>query len=51
VTNELKNIPAAEFYGGIQKFYVHANRCIELGRKYIEGYVVINLFPSDYEFL
>jgi hypothetical protein len=36
VTSELKNIPAAEFYGGMQKFYVPANRCIELGRKYVE---------------
>jgi len=42
VTSELKNIPAAGFYGG--KFYVRANRCIELGREYAEGYGVINLF-------
>jgi transposase len=37
VTSELKSITAAEFYGGIQKFYNRANRCIELGGLYVEG--------------
>jgi hypothetical protein len=37
VTSELKSIPAAEFYGSIQKLYDHASRCIELGGMYVEG--------------
>jgi hypothetical protein len=37
VTSELKSITAAEFCGGIQKFYIHASRCVELGGMYVEG--------------
>lgn len=50
VTSEIKNIPAAEFYVGIQNFYVRADRCIALGRKYVEGYGVINLFSFRLRF-
>lgn len=32
VTSELKSIPADEFYGGIQKHYDCANRCIRVRR-------------------
>jgi hypothetical protein len=37
VTSESKSIPAAEFYGGIQKLYGHAGRHIELGGMYGAG--------------
>ena len=37
VTCELKNIPAPEFYGGIQKLYDIAHRFIKLGGMYVEG--------------
>jgi len=37
VTSELKNIPAAEFYGGIRKLYDRASRHIELGGMYVAG--------------
>ena len=35
VTSELKSIPAAEFYGGMQKLYDRASRHIELGGMYV----------------
>ena len=41
VTSELKSIPAAEFYRGIQQLYDRANRGIELGGMFVEGYEVI----------
>ena len=37
VTCELKSIPAAEFYGSIQKLFDFAHRCIKLGWLYVEG--------------
>ena len=37
VTSESKRIPAAKFYGGIQKPHDRANRCMQLGRMYAGG--------------
>jgi hypothetical protein len=37
VISELKNIPAAESYGGIQKLHDRASRHIELGGMYVAG--------------
>lgn len=37
VTSELKSIPEAEFYGGIQKLYDRASRHVELGGMYVAG--------------
>jgi phage-related protein len=37
VTSELKNTPASEFYGGIQKLYDHASRHIKLRGMYVAG--------------
>jgi len=35
--DQIKSIPAAMFYGCIQKPYDSANRYIELGGMYVEG--------------